>query len=244
MNQNSPSWPDYLKSLADEIQVQSHRVRNLIGDSHWLTDGHHKEYLLLNLLSRFLTGSLIASRGFVISHQNKLLRSTEQDILIIDTSIEPPLFNQGGVVVSFPEAVIASVSIKTTFCKKSLHEVLDGFVSLSEITKNNNCLLCCYWFECSQAIRNPQKVESFYKKLDANQRTPLLQHQSLFCCADRYLIHSNNDRLRMNDCCGLATGLFLARLLDFIASRRGSPSIQFMDLVDYDTALIFDTRVD
>src|SRR4051794_17511886 len=45
-----PNRQRYLVSLAEELYAQANRVRDLIGDAHWLSDGHHKEYLLIDLL--------------------------------------------------------------------------------------------------------------------------------------------------------------------------------------------------
>ena len=78
----------YLRSLADELRAQSQRVRDLIGDAHWLTDGFHKEFLLAEIIRRHLPGSHIAGRGFVVSPSHLEVRSREQDILVVDTSCE------------------------------------------------------------------------------------------------------------------------------------------------------------
>jgi hypothetical protein len=53
-----PNPAGYLKSIADELTVQANRVRDLIGNAHWLSDGHHKEYLLTALLQRHLPSGL------------------------------------------------------------------------------------------------------------------------------------------------------------------------------------------
>jgi hypothetical protein len=106
----------YLTSLAAELAVQATRARDLLGDTHWLTDGGHKEYLLIDLLKRHIPHGMIASRGFVIREADPTKRSREQDVLIVDAMEEAPIFNQGGVIISFPSAVRASISVKTEMC--------------------------------------------------------------------------------------------------------------------------------
>jgi hypothetical protein len=67
-------------------------VRDLIGSKHWLSDGHHKEFLLTALLERHLPAGTIAGRGFVIHPDEPDQCSTEQDILVVDSTREAPVF--------------------------------------------------------------------------------------------------------------------------------------------------------
>ena len=78
------SWPKYLSSLAKELSSSSDRVRDLIGNAHWLTDGHHKEHLLRSVLARHLPSGMVAARGFVLDPSSEGVCSTEQDILVVD----------------------------------------------------------------------------------------------------------------------------------------------------------------
>ena len=96
---------EYLSSLSVEIKSRFNRTRNLIGDKHWLTDGHHKEYLIQGVLDRFLPSGFVCGRGFVVRDQDLQCISKEQDLLIVDCRKTMPLFNESGVVVSFPENV-------------------------------------------------------------------------------------------------------------------------------------------
>jgi len=65
-----PNRNRYLASLSAELRAQATRVRDLIGDRHWLSDGHHKEYLLKDMLARHVPSSVAVSRGFV-THPNR-----------------------------------------------------------------------------------------------------------------------------------------------------------------------------
>lgn len=149
-----PNWLRYLNSLSNELAAQSQRVRDLIGDSHWLVDGHHKEYLLIELLSRHLPTRYIASRGFVISPADPNKRSLEQDILIVDQNIEAPLFNQGGVVIAFPNAVRAAVSVKSTLGKKEVEDSVIGLNSVRALCKQPESVWTgAYFFEVGRCSK-------------------------------------------------------------------------------------------
>jgi hypothetical protein len=56
----------YLRSLAAAAMSQSHQVRDLIGDRHWLSDGRHKEALLSAIVSRHAPAGTIVCAGFVL----------------------------------------------------------------------------------------------------------------------------------------------------------------------------------
>jgi hypothetical protein len=43
---------------------------------------------------------MLAARGFVISPTDSSAVSTEQDILVVDTMQDAPVFNQGGMIKS------------------------------------------------------------------------------------------------------------------------------------------------
>src|SRR5258708_39817937 len=108
------SKTDYFLSLAAELNAHSSRVRQLIGDAHWGHDGRHKEILLGDMIRRHSPSPVVVSSGFVVSPNNAEVRSSEQDILVIDTSTEAPLFHQADIVIVFPHTVIAPISRKST----------------------------------------------------------------------------------------------------------------------------------
>jgi hypothetical protein len=155
-----PNRHRYLLSLADELHLQSTRVRDLIGDAHWYYDGHHKEYLLVDLLRRHLPSGMLASRGFVISATDPEHRSREQDVLVVDVSQEAPIFNQGGVIIVFPRFVRAAISVKTTMDSGTVADSVAGLNSVRDVAAGivDPRLLWCgaYFFEVDEPVaRNP-----------------------------------------------------------------------------------------
>jgi hypothetical protein len=128
-----PEPNSYLRSLSMEIQSKANRIRHLIGDAHFLTDGHHKEYVLQSMLEKFLPQGLICARGFVVRDQALSTISREQDLLLVDTRRCAPLFYESGVVVTFPENVRAAISVKSTLSSTSLLDSIRGLNSIPRI---------------------------------------------------------------------------------------------------------------
>ncbi len=118
-----PIKPDFLKyhiSIAKDLQVMKDCVRNLIGDSHWVTDGEHKEAILRRALRIQLPDSVRVGRGFIIGPQDN---STQIDVLISQAN-KPTLFRDGDLVFVTPDAVRAVVEVKTS---------IDGLKDLKNI---------------------------------------------------------------------------------------------------------------
>jgi hypothetical protein len=242
-----PQWNRYLTSLADELVSQSNRVRDLIGDGHWLSDGHHKEYLLIGILSRHLPAGFIASRGFVIHPGRPDLRSREQDILIVDSAAEPPVFHQGNMVVAFPRQVKAAISVKS---RLGLSEVQDSVAGLNEVTTlvasetdAQRIWSGIFAFEASDTVaKNPIIAYDYLEKAISasaprNIASPVaLSPGPNITCTARELVYVLDGvpeatepkwRLRGFDCENIATALFLSSLLDHLAWTRGQAESDF-----------------
>lgn len=110
----------YLSSWADELRARADRVRQLIGDAHWPSDGHHKEAILHEFLSRYLYAGACVSNGFVRSPAAEQNCSPEIDVLVSDSRRHPPLFSEGSLQIVSPSGVIGHISVKTNFARKEL----------------------------------------------------------------------------------------------------------------------------
>jgi hypothetical protein len=128
-----PNRNRYLASLSAELRSQATRVRDLIGDKHWLSDGHHKEYLIKHTLARHTPSAIAISRGFVAHPRRPDLVSREQDLVFIDTMAEAPIFDQGGLCVAFPHQVVAAIAVKTTTTKRELDDACATLYSLRRV---------------------------------------------------------------------------------------------------------------
>jgi hypothetical protein len=91
---------DYFQSLAIEVEALKDRVRYLIEDQHWQTDGEWKESVIRQVLRRHLPQSVSVSRGFIVTASTA---SRQIDVLIVDSS-KPVLFRDGDLVFVTPRS--------------------------------------------------------------------------------------------------------------------------------------------
>ncbi len=117
---------EYHKSLARELRATKNRVRNLIGNAHWLKEGEYKEAILRRILSAHLPESVRVGSGFVCYSDHT---STQIDIMVISKS-KPTLFGDESLFFVTPDAVEAIIEVKTS---QKISELRD---SLNKLAKN------------------------------------------------------------------------------------------------------------
>jgi hypothetical protein len=118
---------EYLKSLSAEMQVSKDRIRLLIGDRHWQTDGEHKEAILRKMIRAVIPSKLSLCRGFIVNH---LQEGTGQiDILIIDRLNKPVLFQDDELVITTPDCIKGIIEVKT-----KIHSTLELIEVLSKLS--------------------------------------------------------------------------------------------------------------
>lgn len=100
---------EYLRSLTGETEALKNRVRYLIEDAHWQTDGEWKESVIRQILRRYLPASVSVCRGFVVTANRS---SNQLDILICDSS-KPVLFRDGDLAFVSPDAVMGVIEVKS-----------------------------------------------------------------------------------------------------------------------------------
>ena len=244
-----PNRERYLRSLADELGAQSQRVRDLIGDRHWLTDGTHKEFLLAEIIRRHVPGSHIVAKGFIISPVKPSVCSREQDILVVDTSSEAPVFWQGGIVITFPSAVRSVISVKTTLGKDELLDAAATLASARDVALNTGTDTAriwtgAYFFEPSRAVQ--EKPATVYGYLEEAIRSqcmnggdlvetsagPDLVATAAHLAFRIYRHDAESAKIVGFDCAGLASAAFLAHVLDHLAAQRGRGRSDFADFAD------------
>ena len=126
-----------LESWSEELLSRAERVRRLIGDAHWLSDGHHKEELVREFLVRHLPPILRVSRGFICPPDDESKVSSEVDILITDSLGEMPWFNEGNLIIAPPSCVRGQLHVKTEFDVKELADVLVSGAKNNQIVDEN-----------------------------------------------------------------------------------------------------------
>ena len=100
----------YFRSLSDECVTLKDRVRYLIEDSHWPTDGEWKESVLRSMIRRSAPDNVTVGRGFVVSHQQC---STQIDVLLYDNNF-PVLYKDGDLVFITPASCRAIIEVKSS----------------------------------------------------------------------------------------------------------------------------------
>src|SRR4051812_20436440 len=99
----------YFRSLTTECETLKDRVRHLVNDAHWPTDGEWKESVLRSMLRRSAPESVTVGRGFVVDQDRC---STQIDVLIYDNSM-PILYRDGDLVFVTPSACRGIVEVKS-----------------------------------------------------------------------------------------------------------------------------------
>lgn len=120
---------DLLKSWSQELESTSNRIRFLIGDQHWLSDGKHKEAILSNFLRKYTFDNFVFSTGFIVAHDQTSPSSGEIDILVSSKGDGIPWFYDSDILITPPENVIAHVHVKSSYNKDAL---LDIFKSVKK----------------------------------------------------------------------------------------------------------------
>jgi hypothetical protein len=106
----------YFRSLTAEITALKDRIRNFIGDAHWLSDGLWKESVVKAILRRYLRGAAGIGSGFVVTDKGP---TTQIDILVYDLT-KPVLFCDGDFVIITADAALGLIEVKTRIQKNEI----------------------------------------------------------------------------------------------------------------------------
>ncbi len=158
-----PNDSSFLTSLSFELTARSNRIRFLIGDAHWASDGYHNENVVRDFLCRYSPKSIEVSRGFIRTVQpNGVLKvSPEVDILLTDAMDHVPLFSGGDLKIVEPDSVRAYFEVKSTFSRAKLREALDHIQQVQTSFTDENTrsqVWRCVFFNSSGGHKSPSKV--------------------------------------------------------------------------------------
>lgn len=128
---------DLVRSWSNELSATCNRIRHLIGKDHWLSDGKHKEAILMGFLRKYALNGNLASCGFIVSNSLNDLSSGEIDILIADPSKDIPWLNESDILIVPPSSVKAHIHVKSKYTKKSLSEVFGSISKANKILSRN-----------------------------------------------------------------------------------------------------------
>jgi lambda repressor-like predicted transcriptional regulator len=247
---------NYLESLAAELRVQADRVRHLIGDAHWYLDGRHKEQLLTEVIRRHLPLTTSVANGFVVTPTHALC-SREQDVLVLKSTTEAPVFSQGGLSIAFPRTVLAAVSVKTQFTSETLRSAATGLMTVRAIATaagvDPRSIWCGAYFFESPKVADEELPINWLKectRLSAGVDVPSVPID-VFACASRYVFLTDvespesNRRVTVRGFrCEkqLSTAIFISHLIDHVAVRLGEVRADFVDFADVKGVRAFCTK--
>lgn len=118
---------EYFSDLSAQLRAVQNRVRHLIGDAHWPSDGAWKESALRSVIRTYLPASVSVGTGFILTSDGP---SSQIDVLIYDDSA-PVLFRDGDFVVATPDAVRAVIEVKTSITRTTLPTALQKLAAIS-----------------------------------------------------------------------------------------------------------------
>lgn len=114
-----------------ELQAVRDRVRHMIDDRHWPTDGEWKESVLRTMIRRSAPSTVSVGRGFVVTSQGA---TTQLDILVYDNS-HPVLYRDGDLVFVSPAACRAIVEVKSRITASALRTSCKGLANAADFIR-------------------------------------------------------------------------------------------------------------
>ncbi|WP_037245114.1 DUF6602 domain-containing protein [Rhodopirellula baltica] len=218
----------YLASIGDELQSTADQVRHLIGNKHWLSDGHHKEAVLRKTLGKHMPVRFSLDRGFVVDNERLSKCSKEQDILIIDQSISKPLFNESDIAISFADDVHGAISVKTTMKPSELKDSLTGLASIRWPKENKKAIIGIFAYRMQMRWRNSIRLYADYLRKQIDTNRILLEKSDLFICVNGALFsrismdNAGEMNISTHDCGRLSAAMFVGTIADAICADNTS----------------------
>ena len=165
-------YKDFLDSWAKEIESRAERVRTLIGNRHWASDGHHKEFLIREFLARYLPPSFRVGHGFVRTHLPNVTCSPEIDILVTNPGRHPLFFDEGGLQIAPVKSLRAAVEVKSTFGSTELIQTLQRIARIRHLVDaeraSNDVWLGAVFYNTNSQVNADsviKMIERCYKKV-------------------------------------------------------------------------------
>lgn len=110
---------EFFGSTAMALKAQGQRVRNLIGERHWQSDGTYKERLLKNAIREIVPSTFKVGDGFLIYRKDKEQErfdiSRQIDVLVYDDRFVAPIFRVGDFAIILAETALAAIEVKSSW---------------------------------------------------------------------------------------------------------------------------------
>jgi len=109
----------YHKSIGGELKIAQNRIRDLIGRSHFQTDGEHKEFILRKVITNYAPEIFRIGTGFVCyPNQNQELplddsKNSGQIDILITSRMKPTLYKSDELHFVTSDSVEAIIEVKS-----------------------------------------------------------------------------------------------------------------------------------
>lgn len=222
-----------VKSWSIEFDSISDRIRQLIGESHWLSDGKHKESILMNFLRKYTLDSFVYSSGFIVSHDIDSPQSGEIDILVASPQKGVPWFVDSGILIAPPESIVAHIHVKSNYQKKALEDIFNSICKANlSLSKNdsNPSVLDDIWssgfFFSQQTSPNLTLIEEHIKSCSKDLKSTLFLPNAIFIHPDiSIIINRSTDQeatVKIIKSEKLCVALFLCHFFESITKQTSS----------------------
>ncbi|WP_408006430.1 DUF6602 domain-containing protein [Pseudalkalibacillus sp. A8] len=159
----------FFESINIELISLKDKVRNLLNNVHWLTDGELKESILRNIIRRHMPKNIEVGRGFIMNDNNC---SNQIDILLFDKSY-PILFRDGDLVFVTPDAVKGIVEVKTTASSGNVLKAFRNLTYNTQFVQSTNCFIGFFAYESEL---NSQSVLNHLHNFAEEDRQKVINH--------------------------------------------------------------------
>lgn len=122
----------YFHDLTRESQALKNRVRNLMDNPHWLSDGEWKESVVRSMIRRIIGHNIAVGRGFVVSDN---METSQIDVLLYDAS-HPVLHRDGDFVFITPAACRGIIEVKTQLEHAKFAKAVKKLAEDAELIRN------------------------------------------------------------------------------------------------------------
>ena len=154
----------FFATTNQELFATVNRLDKLIGSKHWLYVGTYKETLLKKSLRRVVPSRYSIDSGFIVAanQEGKVIRSTQTDILIWDSTNFSPLYRDDDFVLIPPEACKIMIEVKGVLTPVELKKTLTNFDAsidfcLTPLLQQFNIRKYVFSFD-SRNIRFPETI--------------------------------------------------------------------------------------
>lgn len=112
--------PNYREWAFRSIRHALDKCEEVAPISHRGTKGRLRELFVQDLLKPHLPAGLRVSTGIVVDHRG--MQSGQEDIVVFDTSVMPPVLEQGEVVFVPIEATLAVIEVKSVLDQRAIQQ--------------------------------------------------------------------------------------------------------------------------